>query len=311
MQTGTIFNIQRYCLHDGPGIRTTVFLKGCPLKCIWCQNPEGLKQASELIVHRNRCLKCGTCRDVCLQEAINYDRRGLIVDREKCINCFECIPLCPSKALEKAGRTVRVNDLVYELLQDRIIFEESGGGVTVSGGEPLMQFHFLQALLRELKNETIHTTVDTCGYAEWPVFEKIAEYTDLFLYDLKLVDDYKSIKYTGVSNLLILENLKYLQRCGCTLRVRVPLVPSVNDSMEDLKTMGAFLEHCAIDVIELLPYHYFGIDKYECLNLSYQMNKSSSLHLQQLDKAGVILETYGIRIFDGENNSEPRAQQVN
>jgi pyruvate formate lyase activating enzyme len=301
MSEGIIFNVQRFSLHDGPGIRTTVFLKGCPLKCLWCQNPEGISNELAHIKHFKKCIGCRSCFDGCPEGAIRFNSEGPVIDQAKCKRCFVCVDNCPVLALEVAGRRVKAQELVNELLKDRLVFEESGGGITFSGGEPFFQAQFLLALLKLLKTQGIHTAIETCGHTAWQNLEQASGLTDLFLYDLKLIDpaDYKI--YTGVSGKLILENLKKLVALDCKLEVRMPLIPGVNDDQAHLQKAVDFLFETGIKNVELIPYHNYGEAKYAKVGLNYQLSGLTSMSKDALEKAGLFLESSGIKIR-GENN---------
>ena len=291
---GLIFNIQRFSLHDGPGIRTTVFFKGCPLSCLWCQNPEGISSDPDLFRHESRCIVCRACLRACPEKAISFNEEGLTVDRDKCSLCRACVDACPSGALEAAGREVTAAGLTEEILKDRVIFEESGGGVTVSGGEPLLQPAFLAAFLKSLKELDINTAVETCGYAPWPILEKVSAWTDLFLYDLKLISSDKSLEYTGADSRPALENLRKLAGTGCPLRIRMPLIPTVNDDPESLRQAAAFLKECGISELELIPYHNLGSAKYAGLGLTYTLHHLVKPSTGQLAAVQKALKKYGI-----------------
>lgn len=297
---GTIFNIQRFSLHDGPGIRTSVFFKGCPLNCIWCQNPEGISREPQLIRQRQKCIGCYSCFDRCPQGAIKKGPTGPIVDRALCRNCLLCSDICPAGAVEKAGREIDAAELVTELLKDRVVFEESGGGVTFSGGEPFMQPAFLIEVLQLLKQHDIHAAIETCGYTSWSWLEKAAALTDLFLYDLKLIDDDQYLKYTGISGSKILKNLKKLVNLNVAIQVRIPIIKGINDDEKRLKKAAAYLRDIGIDTIELIPYHSFGEAKYEKIGRDYKLKglpKYSEADLQLvrmiLNHAGIMTNSEG------------------
>ena len=207
MTNGTIFDIKRYAIHDGPGIRTTVFLKGCPLQCWWCHNPEGLSEDSQRFYNADRCIGCEICMDTCPNHALAMGPDGVILEPQKCDHCFNCAQVCPTEATRKIGRSVDVSELLQVIEQDRLFYDQSGGGVTFSGGEPLSQTPFLIEMLSACGRIGFHRAVDTSGYAEPDQILAVAEHTDLFLYDLKLMDSQKHLKYTGMTNELILENL--------------------------------------------------------------------------------------------------------
>ena len=219
-----IFNIQRFSIHDGPGIRNTVFFKGCPLSCKWCHNPESINRDIDYLYNRNNCIGCRDCVKACQYGALTFGEDGLKWDRDKCVFCEECIISCVNSAIQFAGKHYDVDGLMREIEKERIIFEESGGGVTLSGGEPLVQIDFVEKLVRELKARNIHVTVDTCGAVPFNHFERIVEYVDLFLYDFKIFDEYTHRKYTGKGNELIIDNLLKLDRIHKNIICRIPVI---------------------------------------------------------------------------------------
>ncbi len=297
MESGMVFNIQRFSLHDGPGIRTTIFFKGCPLKCQWCQNPEGIGTRPLLLHYPRRCLGCNACIDICEPQAIVKERSGVRIRRQDCNLCLKCAEVCPVEAIQVAGRVVSVDELIIEVLKDRITFEESGGGVTVSGGEPLMQPEFLTALLKKLKKEGIHTAIETSGYAPWAYVEEAAKFTDLFIYDLKLIDSVSSLYYLGVQNSLILDNLKRLQQSGANIQVRMPLIPQVNDGQDSIKKTADFLTECGIQELELIAYHNLGSAKYAAIGLNYMQNAPELPTDAFMEAVKVSFEKQGIQII--------------
>ncbi len=276
--TGVIFDIQRFSVHDGPGIRTTVFLKGCPLRCRWCHNPEGISPAPELMFFEYKCLFCGTCARVCPKKAISFSPNGEgekvfpKLEREKCTGCGVCAEACPSGAWHLVGKRITVGELMSVLERDEVLYDRSQGGVTFSGGEPLFQPDFLFFALQACKERRIHTAVDTSGYASPAVLTKIAPLVDLFLFDLKPMDEEEHRRYTGVSNRLIHENLRELVRLGRPVRVRVPLIPGITDTEGNIAALMAFLGEIrqGIQGVELLPYHDVA-EKYQRLGKVYGM----------------------------------------
>jgi len=260
---GTIFAIKKFAVHDGPGIRSSVFFKGCPLRCQWCHNPEGISSALEIMIFSSRCLKgCRDCVGICPRNALHKGKRGIVLSRGLCNGCGDCVAACPSEALQMAGRTVTVGEVMDELGKDKPFYNDSGGGVTFSGGEPMLQPHFLRALLAACREQNLHTAVDTCGHAPFAFYEKILPLTDLFLYDLKIMDDGKHLRLTGVSNRLLLRNLKKISPLARHLAIRVPLIPGCNDSAADMAQLADF---CASlpgrHPVHLLPYHRGGSGK--------------------------------------------------
>ncbi|MBU7030715.1 MAG: glycyl-radical enzyme activating protein [Theionarchaea archaeon] len=266
MTMGLIFDIKRYAVHDGPGIRTTVFLKGCPLTCLWCHNPEGISKESELMWSKERCIHCKTCQNACLQGALTFSDDALHINKNTCNLCTTCVDVCPSQALEVIGKEMTVTQVIKEIEKDTIFYDESKGGVTFSGGEPLMQPDFLYQLLKACKEQGIHTAVDTSGYSSSDALLKIGAYTDLFLYDVKVINDRIHKETTGVSNNLILKNLKELLRAGKEIIVRFPLIPGVNDGEKDIGELGEFVSSVTVKKVNILPYHKAGIEKAKRLN---------------------------------------------
>jgi pyruvate formate lyase activating enzyme len=271
-RSGIVFNIMRFSLNDGPGIRSTVFLKGCPLSCPWCHNPESIRWEQEVFLRDDRCIHCGECIDRCAHQAISDDDGRIVTDRTLCTRCGECTPHCFADAREIVGKEMTAQEVVAEVLRDRVFFDDSGGGVSFSGGEPFLQHEFLEAVLTACKQEALHTTVDTTGCTPPAVLERISPLVDLYLYDIKMMDDTKHRAYTGVSNGLILENLRRLVEWGNEVIVRIPLIPGINDDPENIRASGEFLATMpAIREVHVLPYHASGGEKYARLGKSYTL----------------------------------------
>lgn len=271
-----ITNIQKYSIHDGEGIRTTVFFKGCPLVCAWCHNPETQKFCGEFLTYEERCRGCGACAENCPSGAVRVRNGRALTDSVKCTDCGRCLEECFYNARERCGRTWEVSELVRELSGDRIFYETSGGGVTLSGGEVMAQdMDYVESLLKELHRRGISVYVDTCGAAEWERFERALPYVEVFLYDVKMMDSQKHKYYTGIENRQILENLRQLSRRRAGLWIRLPLIGGVNDGAEDLEQMGRFLTENKIRFsrINLLPYHNTGSGKYKRLGQVYEGEK--------------------------------------
>lgn len=269
----TIFNIQKFSIHDGPGIRTTVFFKGCPLKCKWCHNPESQGYKKQMLYDKDKCTLCGKCVEVCPQKAIKIENNVLTTDMDKCNFCGECVIYCIAGARQIAGKEYTVDEVFNEVIKDRVFYRHSKGGVTVSGGEPLIQVDFVEELLKKLKAEDIHTAVDTCGDVNFESLKRVAPYTDVFLYDLKLLDDYKHKHFVGMSNQLILENLKKLSEIHSNINLRMPIIEGVNADEEYIKNVLEAIKNLNIKKVNLLPYHDIAKHKYKKLNMEYEDEK--------------------------------------
>jgi len=295
---GIIFDIRKYSVHDGPGIRTTVFFKGCPLRCMWCHNPEGLDPAVEITFRDDRCIRCGSCQAICEQEAISWMNNAPVTFSDLCIRCGDCTEVCYAEARETVGKEMSVDQVMAEIESDMAFYDESGGGVTLSGGEPFLQAVFAQSILERCKNKGIHTVVDTCGFAMWEDLEKISGYTDLFLFDLKFLDDEKHREYTGVSNEVILTNLSKLSRPGNAIVIRLPLIPGINDDDDHIHSLGA---HAAslqnIQGIELLPYHELGTHKYIRFSKENTLPDIQSPSRERVEEIKNILTGFGLTVL--------------
>ncbi|APG27498.1 pyruvate formate lyase-activating protein [Syntrophotalea acetylenivorans] len=301
--TGLVFDVQKFATHDGGGIRTNVFLKGCPLQCLWCSNPESLSPQPESNFVPNNCIGCGKCRTVCPQDAIGdgkHDQSGLTIDRDRCTLCGECSKFCYAGAINILGRYVTVPELMEMVEKDREFYEESGGGITFSGGEPLAQPQFLKAALKEAQSRGIHTAIETSSFASWEVYEPILEYVDLVLADIKHMDDEEHKKVTGVSNRLILENIRKVSDLGIPLRIRLPLIPGINDSDSNLNAVADFVQQLNnVQSLDILPYHRLGEMKWRQLDFSYPLEGLEPPTLEQVKERISCLQDRSFKVSIG------------
>ena len=269
MLTASIFNIQKFSVHDGPGIRTTFFFKGCPLRCAWCHNPESLSTKAELLHNKEKCSQCGACVQNCKDGSITMVDGDIHIDNTKFQGDEDILDECQQNALSIAGKHYTLDQALKEALKDQVFYEESGGGVTLSGGECLMQIDFVEAFLKRLKDQRIHTTIDTCGHVPQDYLERILPYVDLFLYDLKHTDIEGHKTFTNVDNQLILDNLQYLSDQRARVFLRLPIIVGVNATNEHIHQTMAILKNIKVEQINLLPYHSIGEGKYDRLGLEY------------------------------------------
>lgn len=269
MTTALIFSIQKFSIHDGPGIRTTIFFKGCPLTCQWCHNPESQSYQKEMFHHAERCISCGRCASSCRQQAIHKGADGLHYDEQQCTHCEVCTESCYHNVWEIVGKEYTVPELMIEIEKDRPFYEQSGGGVTLSGGEVMTQIEFVQELIQSCKEQGISVAVDTCGHAPWENFMRMIENVDFFLYDIKFMDAALHQKYTGVDNTLILENLKRLSNHGATINLRLPLLAGINTEDHHIQQVLNFIRDLNIHSVNLLPYHDLATGKYQKMHKQY------------------------------------------
>ncbi|KDR96614.1 pyruvate formate lyase activating enzyme [Peptoclostridium litorale DSM 5388] len=290
---GFITNIQKCSVHDGPGIRTTVFFKGCPLKCKWCHNPETQSYMPEMFHNSDTCTLCKICISKCDMGAISFDNPLISYDPQKCTMCEKCVDFCPSSCIEITGKKMSSRELLSQIEKDIPFYEESGGGATFSGGEAMTHIDFLHETISLCKDSQIHVTVDTCGYAPSESFEKIADLVDLFLYDIKHMDENIHKEYTGVSNALILHNLRLISRLGCKVQLRIPLIDGFNTDEKNIRETAFFSKELGITGVSLLPYHSIGNYKYPRLGMgvALQFEKPSDEKLQNIK---IIFEEYGL-----------------
>jgi pyruvate formate lyase activating enzyme len=289
---GLIFSIQRYSIHDGPGIRTTIFFKGCPLRCRWCSNPESINTYPELIFRSSRCDGCSRCIPVCTPSAISPGQGCVRLDRQKCDLCLKCMDICYTEALEVTGRYYGLDEMLAECLKDEPFYHNSGGGVTLSGGEPLHQPSFAINLLRACKGHGVHTTLDTSGHIKWEVLEKALPYTDLVLYDIKHMDAKAHREGTGVSNELILENLQRIVLKGMNrIWIRVPVVPGFNDSPGNIEKTARMASGLGVEKVSLLTYHEWGKPKYDAIGREYTIAVIAPLKEKMEALAEIVSKT--------------------
>jgi len=283
---GLIFHVQRFSLQDGPGLRSTVFLKGCPLACTWCHNPESQNPEPELFTVESRCFHCGACKGVC--------------SNPECRSCGLCVEACPSGARQMAGRRVRSGQLLEELLRDRLFFDQSGGGVSFSGGEPLMQADFVCELASALKGQGVHTALDTCGFARREDLLRVAACVDLVLYDLKLIDEARHQEATGESSALILANLEALSQVHSAIRIRVPIIPGLNDDEGNLEATARIAARTrGLRRVDLLPYHANGAAKFGRLGKSYSLDAVRAPSAERMEEIAGRFRARGIEVCIG------------
>lgn len=298
MNTATILNTQRFSTHDGPGIRTVIFFKGCPLNCLWCANPESQLYRSELEGMPSNCIGCGACQTACPNGAISFAETGIQIDRKRCKRCGICAKECYSKTLNYVGKEMTVEQVASEVKKDEVFYKNSGGGYTFSGGEPLSQGDFCLEVLRQCKPYNIHSAMETCGFGDKEIFIELAKELDLIFFDIKHSNSKIHEKLTGVPNEIILDNLKSIQNMALEIIVRTPIIPGLNDNRENIiNTAKICLEMDAVKKWELLPFHNLGEHKYEAIGKKYDKNmfkKPSDKHMSELaELANSIMESKG------------------
>ena len=296
--SGTVFDIQRFSLHDGPGIRTIVFLKGCPLSCKWCSNPESQNMKPVIMYKKNECLHCGRCINACSRKAISFENKTFI-DWSICTGCGECANACPAGALVVKGKTMTVQQLIRELKKDATTYRRSGGGITLSGGEPLVQYEFAAELLRACKAQGWDTAIETTGAGITEAVEKVIPYVDTVLLDIKHLDTEKHKKFTGIGNEQILKNAARISQISSTV-VRVPVIPGFNYSEEEIRAITEFAKMLrGVRTIHLLPYHTFGENKYDLLGRDYALADIKPLKPEELEHLKTMVEREGFQCIIG------------
>lgn len=297
MEKGITFNIQKFSIHDGPGIRTTVFFKGCPLRCEWCSNPESQIKNVQILHDQSKCSYCLSCVAACPNGAITHEDNKIIINEDKCVGCLTCVNSCPNRALSYEGDYQTIEEIVDICMQDIDFYEESGGGVTISGGEGMSQPEFLKKLIAELKKNSVHVAIETTGYVKKETFEELARELDLLLFDVKHYDREKHYNGTKVYNDLIVENLKWAIDNGIEVLPRIPVIPDFNDSLEDAEGLAKLLVEVGAKKVQLLPFHQFGEKKYELLNRDYKYKSKKALHPEELEDYQKIFVDKGLNCF--------------
>ncbi|MDP2964731.1 MAG: glycyl-radical enzyme activating protein [Pelolinea sp.] len=298
---GLISTVQKYSTKDGPGIRSTVFFKGCPLGCLWCSNPELIRSQPDLLYTREKCARCGTCIKACPRDALSFgEDEYIVIDRTLCNGCGICNKACPNGALELIGKLVTVDELSKELLKDHVFYQTSGGGVTFSGGEPLWQSGFVAQVANRMKEEGVHTALDTAGDVGWCYFEEVLDFIDLVLFDIKFAGQEQHRQFTGRENDLILANAHLLSQRGVPMHVRLVMIPGVNDIEAEIRArMEIVSSLISVKQVDILPYHRYGAGKYTRLGLDYSLLEMDEHGKDQISEIQALVESYGIKTTFG------------
>jgi len=298
--TGSIFAIKKYAIHDGPNIRTTIFLKGCPLSCTWCHNPEGIDRKVEIIWNAEKCIGCGQCIESCHEGAVSRAETGLIRDKSKCSLCEKCLHQCPATAHEATGWQMETTEVMKEIEKDIPFFDTSGGGVTFSGGEPLLQYTFLLELLQQCGELRLHRAVDTCCYVDTEKLISVADHCELFLIDLKHMDSDSHLRFTGVENKVILKNIKRLSQSDSDIIIRIPLIAGFNSNEENIKRSADFIASLGcVNQVDLLPYHSIASAKYRKLGKDLRVMNLSSPTKKEIANCVTTLKEAGLQVQVG------------
>ena len=297
--SGIVFDIQRYSLHDGPGLRTNVFLKGCALSCRWCSNPEARQPRPEIAFFEKTCFLCGDCVPICSEAAILLDDHAVTWDRSKCNQCGRCAEICLAHAFSLIGKEMTAGAVVAQALRD-VAFYSGHGGLTLTGGEPTLQSEFAEAILRLSKDEGLHTAIETCGAARWENLNRLLPYLDLVLFDLKHVDQEVHQQFTGASNAIILDNLRQTAQAGANLVVRVPLIPGFNADRASLAGIAEFVQSLkVVREIHVLAYHTLGKAKYHALGLPYELGQYPPMKHEEAEQLACVFQEYGFEVLVG------------
>jgi len=300
---GMIVKIERFAIHDGPGIRTVIFMKGCPLRCWWCATPESQDVLPEMGYFADKCMRCAKCVEVCPVKAIAISNSGeILTERQFCDNCGKCVEVCPTSARRMMGKEVTVGQVVEEVEKDSIFYWNSGGGVTLSGGEPTMQPKFSMEILKACKESGMHAAMETCGYVKWDILDEMLKYLDLVYIDIKHISSVEHTKLTGKRNELILENIRKIaaEYADISLIIRIPIIPGYNDSIENIVSTAKFVRQLKrVERIELLPYHKFGVSMYRVLLRSYPLLNLEVPHEDHLRDLEQLIRSYDIQVQIG------------
>ena len=294
-----ITEIQRFSVHDGPGIRTLVFFKGCPLRCKWCQNPETFSHLPQIMYTESECMSCGLCGQACPVQAVSVRDNVLVTQWDRCTACGKCAELCSPKARKLVGEKKTLAEIMKVVLRDRVFYQNSGGGVTLSGGEVTVQSAFAVRLLNALREEGIHTAIETCGFARREIFDSVAQAVDLVLFDMKHSDPEKHEFFTGMDNVLIRENLRRTVQSGKPVVVRYPLIPGVNDDEKTINETGDLCLDLGIGTIHILPFHQAGQTKWDGIGAEYSFKGRQGMAVRDAESAKAILEAKGLTVSLG------------